>query len=104
MFSGTPKMQGIRWEMVHPKVAFLADDEDVPTGRILPVYALTEGINQVTMRRIVHGVVDAHVGLVDDVFPEPLLERAPALADPRWPSRRFISRKRTRRCSKRGGG
>jgi ATP-dependent DNA helicase RecG len=73
MFSGTPKLQGVRWEMVHPKIAFLGDDEDVPAGRILPVYSLTEGMNQTAMRRIVHGVVDTHVQYVDDVFPEPFL-------------------------------
>ena len=43
MVSGEPKMEGMRWEMIHPRVEFLADDEDVPSGRILPVYPLTEG-------------------------------------------------------------
>jgi ATP-dependent DNA helicase RecG len=74
MFSGSPKLQGIRWEMVHPKVAYLTADEDVPTGRILPIYSLTEGINQVTMRRIVHGVVDTHAACIDDVFPDEFLD------------------------------
>jgi ATP-dependent DNA helicase RecG len=63
----------MRWEMIHPRVEFLADDEDVPGGRILPVYPLTEGINQGQMRRIVGGVVETHAGLVDDVFPESYL-------------------------------
>jgi len=75
MFSGTPKLQGIRWEMIHPKVAYLGDDEDVPTGRILPVYSLTDGVNQTAMRRIVHGVVDTHVGCIDEVFPEEFLDQ-----------------------------
>ena len=52
LLSGEPKLQGIRWEMVHPKYEFLADDDDVPAGRILPVYSLTEGLNQTQMRRI----------------------------------------------------
>ncbi len=73
MVSGEPKMEGMRWEMIHPRVEFLADDEDVPSGRILPVYPLTEGINQSQMRRIVGGVVETHAGLVDDVFPESYL-------------------------------
>ena len=51
MLSGEPKLQGIRWEMTHPRVEFLADDEDVPSGRILPVYSLTDGINQTQMRQ-----------------------------------------------------
>ena len=57
---GEPKLEGLRWEMVHPRVELLADDEDVPGGRILPVYSLTEGINQTQMRRIVAGVVETH--------------------------------------------
>jgi len=73
MVSGEPKMEGMRWEMIHPRVEFLADDEDVPGGRILPVYPLTEGINQGQMRRIVAGVVETHASLVDDVFPETYL-------------------------------
>jgi ATP-dependent DNA helicase RecG len=86
MFSGTPKLQGVRWEMVHPRYAFLGDDEDVPAGRILPVYSLTEGINQTTMRRIVHGVVDTHVPFVDDVFPEEFLREHRL-----WPIRNAIA-------------
>jgi ATP-dependent DNA helicase RecG len=74
MVSGEPKMEGMRWEMVHPRVEFLADDEDVPSGRILPVYPLTEGINQNQMRRVVGGVVETHAALVDDVFPESFLQ------------------------------
>jgi ATP-dependent DNA helicase RecG len=74
MFSGTPKLQGVRWEMVHPKFTFLNEDEDAPTGRILPVYSLTEGINQTTMRRIVQGIVDSHTCYLEDVFPPEMLD------------------------------
>jgi ATP-dependent DNA helicase RecG len=70
MVSGEPKLEGMRWEMVHPRVEFLAEDDDIPSGRILPVYPLTEGINQHQMRRIVEGVVDNYASLVDDVFPD----------------------------------
>src|SRR4029079_11603142 len=70
MFSGNPKLQGVRWEMTHPKIGYLGDDEDVPTGRILPVYSLTEGINQVTMRRVVHGGGEPPRPHIDDLFPQ----------------------------------
>ena len=43
MVSGEPVLEGMRWEMRHPRVELLADDEDAPAGRILPVYSLTEG-------------------------------------------------------------
>src|SRR5262245_26484726 len=74
LVSGESKREGLRWEMVHPRVEFLADDEDAPAGRILPVYSLTEGINQSQMRRIVSGVVESHASLVEDVFPDDFLD------------------------------
>ena len=74
MLCGEAKLQGIRWEMSHPKVEFLADDEDAPSGRILPVYSLTEGINQTQMRRIVQGVVETYTQFVDEVFPDDFLD------------------------------
>src|SRR5437763_10353945 len=82
LVSGEPKLEGLRWEMVHPRVELLADDEDAPAGRILPVYSLTDGVNQSQMRRIVSGVVESHAGLVDDVFPEHYLD-----AHRLWPIR-----------------
>ena len=75
MVCGEPKLQGIRWEMTHPKVEFLADDEDTPSGRILPVYPLTEGLNQSQMRRIVQTVVRTHVQYVDEIFPDEFLDQ-----------------------------
>jgi ATP-dependent DNA helicase RecG len=82
LISGEPKQEGLRWEMVHPRVELLADDEDAPAGRILPVYSLTEGINQTQMRRVVSGVVESHAGFVDDVFPDEFLD-----AHQLWPIR-----------------
>ncbi len=73
LVSGEPVLEGMRWEMKHPRVELLADDEDVPAGRILPVYSLTEGLNQTQMRRIVSGIVESHAELVEDVFPEDFL-------------------------------
>jgi ATP-dependent DNA helicase RecG len=82
LVSGEPKLQGLRWEMSHPTVEFLAPDEDAPAGRILPVYSLTEGLNQPTMRRIVQGVVETHTQYVDEVFPDDVLD-----ANRLWPIR-----------------
>ncbi len=79
---GEPKLEGLRWEMIHPRVELLSDDEDAPAGRILPVYSLTEGINQSQMRRIVSGVVESHAAFIDDVFPEEFLD-----AHRLWPIR-----------------
>src|SRR6476646_2192099 len=73
LVSGEPKLEGLRWDMVHPRVELLADDEDAPAGRILPVYSLTEGINQTQMRRVVGSAVESHTPLIDDVFPSDFL-------------------------------
>src|SRR5262245_36530888 len=82
LVSGEPKQEGLRWEMIHPRLELLADDEDAPAGRILPVYSLTEGVNQTQMRRIISGVVESHAVLVDDVLPEDFLD-----AHHLWPIR-----------------
>lgn len=82
LVSGEPKREGLRWEMIHPRIELLADDEDAPAGRILPVYSLTEGINQSQMRRVVSGVVESHAALVEDVLPDDYLD-----AHRLWPIR-----------------
>src|SRR5437868_10672175 len=74
MVSGEPNLEGMRWEMAHPRGERMADDEDAPAGRILPVYSLTEGINQSQMRRIVSGVVESYAALVDDVLPDDFID------------------------------
>jgi ATP-dependent DNA helicase RecG len=85
MVSGEPKLEGLRWEMIHPRIEPLAENEDAPAGRILPVYPLTEGINQNQMRRMVGGVIESLAELVDDVFPDDFLA-----AHDLWPIRRAL--------------
>ncbi len=75
LVAGEPKMQGLRWEFTHPRLEFLGEDEDVPAGKIMPVYSLTEGINQTQMRRLMHSAVDEYAGLVDEVLSDDLLDR-----------------------------
>lgn len=67
---GTP----LRWEMVHPQIEILSNDEDAPAGRILPVYPLKDGISQSQMRRIVSQAVETFGHLVEDVFPDEFLD------------------------------
>jgi ATP-dependent DNA helicase RecG len=75
LFSGAAKMNGGRWEMIHPQVEFVADDAEPPGGRILPVYSLTEGLNQHQMRRIVENVVQLCASAVPETFPEEILQQ-----------------------------
>lgn len=73
MLSGTPKAKGMRWEMSHPRLELLAAGDEPPAGKILPVYPLTDGINQGLMRRIVHGTLAAYLDGLDEVFPDEFL-------------------------------
>lgn len=74
-FSAKPKRKGQRWEMTHPRVAWLDDEEEFIDEGLLPIYPLTEGITQHTMRRVIAAAVEEAVPLVEEVFPEELLKQ-----------------------------
>lgn len=71
---GQPRRNGMRWEFVHPKVEWLQPDQEIGSGRILPVYPLTEGLNQGQMRRIVAGVVEHYGSFVEETLPDDVLD------------------------------
>jgi ATP-dependent DNA helicase RecG len=72
MLSGQAKRQTTTWQMTHPKVKNLDVGENDPGGQVLPVYPLTEGLNQNQIRRIVSAAVDALADEVDEVLPDEL--------------------------------
>ena len=72
-FSGKPKAKGQRWEMAHPRVMWI-DGEDAPADEgLLPVYALTEGVSQFHMRRLMGDVVERFADVPEEVFSDKLL-------------------------------
>jgi ATP-dependent DNA helicase RecG len=75
LLTAAPKMRGLMWEMSHPQVTYLADEEAQLDTKLLPVYSLTEGLAQYQMRRIVATAVEEYAGLLDEVFPARLLAR-----------------------------
>ncbi|MGQ9575677.1 MAG: ATP-dependent DNA helicase RecG [Thermoguttaceae bacterium] len=85
MFSGKPKMEGLVWEMIHPRVVHLAEQEQEPAAAILPVYPLTEGLQQWELRRIVREVLEDCVGVLEEAFPAGFLE-----GHGLWPLRRAL--------------
>jgi len=101
--SGKPKFKGLVWEVSHPIVVTLAEEEAEPTGEIRPVYSLTEGIKQWEMRRIVAETVASHGPLLDEVFPPEHLQRhdlwpiGQALAEIHRPSNWETQKKARRR-------
>jgi len=77
MFRGKSKLQNGRQHMVHPQVTWLDDEEQISQQqRLIPVYRLTEGINQRQMRKIVSSVVEMFAPKVTEAFPESLRQRA----------------------------
>ena len=74
MVSGRPRRNGLVWEMHHPRVETLAEDEEEPLGRILPVYPLTEGLQQWQMRKILRDVLETHLEVLEEVFPAEYLQ------------------------------
>ncbi len=85
MLSGQPRLNGLRWEMTHPRVYALDENEQPASGEILPVYALTEGLNQNQMRRLVRTVVARLADAVPEVFSDEFRQRHDL-----WPVARSI--------------
>ena len=73
---------GMIWEIAIRRWKPSAEDEDEPVGKILPVYPLTEGLQQWQMRKIVRDALAAYVELLEEVFPGGYLEGARPLAAP----------------------
>jgi ATP-dependent DNA helicase RecG len=85
MLSGKPKYEGLVWQMHHPRVEVLDQEEDEPVTKLLPVYPLTEGLLQWQMRKIVRSVLETHAGVLEEVFPEEYLQ-----AHNLWPLRQAL--------------
>ncbi len=75
LLRGTPQSRGGRMQMVQPRFQILDPQQPVPTGRILPVYGLTEGLKQRQLRWLLERAVDRLVGLIDEAFPMALRQQ-----------------------------
>lgn len=81
VFSGEVHQFGFQREVHHPDVEWLPEGGDVQAvlasdpanfGRIVPVYPLSEGIHQKTMRRIMREVVDCFLPNIESFIPKEL--------------------------------
>ena len=68
VFRGNLVFQSPEYEVVHGKVSI-----GVHTGRLVPVYSLTDGLSARTLRRIVWNALDACIGLVRDSLPSKII-------------------------------
>jgi ATP-dependent DNA helicase RecG len=77
---------GSGFEMVNPEFELIDDDEEdadhINTGRIVPVYGLTEGLSQRQLRSIVHATLAGALAFVSDPMPEDIIKdlRLPGLS------------------------
>lgn len=83
LLSGDVSEFGPRLHFIHPETETFSspEDEKSQTGRIIPVYPLTEGLYQKTMRKIVRNAWDKYNDQIKPIFPEEFAEKY-HLSDP----------------------
>jgi len=85
-YKGVTGLQQPEWEIVES-----GDDERLHTGRLVPVYSLTEGLQQRSLRALMWRIVDQFTDQVTDALPEMVRTRrglvglAEALRDAHFP-------------------
>ena len=72
LIAGKVKDRNGRWETTHPHNEIIESDGDSVAGKLLPVYPLTEGINQGQMRRVMQTVLEQCLTEVEEIFPKQL--------------------------------
>ncbi|MEE8482693.1 MAG: ATP-dependent DNA helicase RecG [Acidiferrobacterales bacterium] len=61
------------FEMIHPEYQFIDEDDDVVEQHLTPVYPTTDGLHQLSIRKMVQGAVDHFLPLIEEYLPESLL-------------------------------
>ena len=81
MLSGELSEYRTACQFIHPDVEILNDEPEETFAKILPIYPLTEGLYQKTMRKIVRNAWDLFNQAIQPVFPDSMVEEF-GLADP----------------------
>lgn len=71
-------VQSGRWgvEIASPEVELFSEGTDpLSTGRVVPIYPLTEGVFQISMRKIISGALNIYLPLIEETLPEELRNR-----------------------------
>ena len=77
LLQGKARLHSNRHQMTHPKVTWLDNEEQIRQQQtMLPVYRLTDGINQKQMRKIIASAVEQCAHLVTEALPIDLRERS----------------------------
>ena len=75
LFKGRHVFESPEWEFVEEK-------DLIHTGRLVPVYPLTQGLRPRQVRKLMKGVIDQWAWQVEDFLPKELMERHDLLALP----------------------
>ena len=90
IFLGRPVMSNPEWEP--------ADQENITTNRIVPIYALNQNLKQNFLRRMMYNTVRHWVGQLPESLPESIMESADllplqmAISNIHFPENRFMLR------------
>ena len=68
--TGIAKSTGISFEMRHPETTILAADQPLPEAKPIPVYPLTEGLQQRHVASAVAVVLDHLIDSIEEALPE----------------------------------
>ncbi len=68
--TGIAKSTGIAFEMRHPETTILAPDQPLPQAKPIPVYPLTEGLQQRHVSMAVAAVLENLADSMDEALPE----------------------------------
>ena len=60
-------------EMIHPEYQFVDDADDAVESHLTPVYPTTDGLHQLSIRKLVLQAVDRFLPRIEEYLPEPLL-------------------------------
>jgi ATP-dependent DNA helicase RecG len=81
--TGVVKPTGISFEMRHPETTILANDQPLPAAKPLPVYSLTDGLQQRHVASAVEAVLASFLETIEEALPESL--RLAATNSGPWP-------------------
>jgi len=70
--TGVVKPTGISFEMRHPETTILANDQPLPAAKPLPVYPLTDGLQQRHVASAVEAVLGSLLDTMEEALPESL--------------------------------